>query len=117
MIDRIMHTDYDPDGSFDFEAMNKEVWEKTMPYVYPGGIFSETSMFPIGFSEYAANIYGFLWADIYAKDMFSVFKKQGVFNPAIGAKYRECILAPGASKPAIEMANCFLGEVLMSRHF
>ena len=42
--------------------------------------------------------------------MFSVFKKHGVFSPVIGAKYRECILAPGASKPAIELANCFLGR-------
>ena len=110
VIDRIIHTDFDPEGSFDFNAMHKDVWEKTMPYVYPEGIFTETRMFPIGFSEYASCFYGFLWADIYAKDMFSVFKKHGVFNPEIGAKYRKCILAPGASKPAIELAGCFLGR-------
>ncbi|MBA7573092.1 hypothetical protein ES708_14887 [subsurface metagenome] len=67
-------------------------------------------MYHIGFSYYAACMYGFLWADIYAKDMFSIFKKHGVFNPKIGAKFRQCILAPGSSKPAIEMAHCFLGR-------
>lgn len=110
MIDRIMHTDYFPDRSFDFEAMHKEIWNKIMPYNYPSGIFSETRMFIIGFSNYAACMYGFLWADIYAKDMFSVFKKNGIFNPETGIRFRKCILAPGSSKPAIEMANCFLGR-------
>ena len=110
MIDRIMHTDYFPDRSFDFEAMHKEVWNKTMPYSYPYGIYTETRIFHIGISKYAACLYGFLWADIYAKDMFSVFKKNGILNPKIGAWFRECILAPGSSKPAIDMANCFLGR-------
>jgi Zn-dependent oligopeptidase len=110
MIDRIMHTDYFPDQSFNFEAMHKEIWNEIMPYSYPSGIFTETCMFPIGFSKYAACWYGFLWADIYAKDMFSVFKKNGIFNPKTGARFRECILDPGSSKPAIEMANCFLGR-------
>jgi thimet oligopeptidase len=110
MIDRIMHTEYDPDQSFDFEAMHKKIWAKTKPYVYPTGIFTETRMFPIGFSEYASCYYGFLWADIYAKDMFSIFKKQGVFDSKTGAHFRKCILSPGSSKPAIEMANCFLGR-------
>ena len=117
MIDIIMHTYYNPDQSFDFEAMHKEVWNKTMPYVYPSGIHTETRMFPIGFSQYAACYYGFLWADIYAKDMFSVFQKNGVFDPKTGAKFRECVLAPGSSKPAIEMANCFLGRSVDDKAF
>ena len=110
LIDRIIHTEYDPDRSFDFEAMHKRIWNKIMPYSYPPGIYTETRMFPIGFNEYAASMYGFLWADIYAKDMFSTFKKNGVFDPKTGARFRECILTPGSSKPAIEMANCFLGR-------
>ena len=110
MIDRILHTEYFPDRSFDFEAMHKEIWNEIMPWDYPSGIYEETQMYYIGFSEYAASMYGFLWADIYAKDMFSVFKKNGVFNPETGARFKECVLAPGSSKPAIEMVDCFLGR-------
>ena len=110
MIDRILHTEYCPDRSFDFEAMHKEIWNEIMPYDYPSGVFAETQMYYIGFSLYAASMYGFLWADIYAKDMFSIFKKDGILNPETGARFRECVLAPGSSKPAIGMANCFLGR-------
>jgi len=110
LIDRIMHMDYDPDRPFDFEAMHKEVWNSTMPYSYPPEIYIETRMFPIGFSEYAACMYGFLWSDVYAKDMFATFEKNGVFDPNTGARFRECILAPGSSRLATEMADCYLGR-------
>ena len=44
-------------------------------------------------------------------DMFdSCFKKQGILNPSVGAKYRETILQPGGSKDASVLLQDFLGR-------
>lgn len=110
LADRIMHTDYSTDSSFDFEAMHRAIWNKTTTYPYPPGIYTETRLYYIGFPQYAGCMYGFLWADIYACDMFSIIKKNGIFNPETGAQFRKCILAPGSSRSANEMARCFLGR-------
>ncbi|MES2239569.1 MAG: M3 family metallopeptidase [Bacteroidota bacterium] len=59
---------------------------------------------------YAANYYGYLWSLVYAQDMFSVFKKNGVMDKATGSRYRKIILENGATKPEIEIVEEFLGR-------
>lgn len=59
---------------------------------------------------YGANYYGYLWSRVYAQDMFSVFKKNGVMDKATGSRYRKIILENGATKPEIEIVEEFLGR-------
>lgn len=59
---------------------------------------------------YAANYYGYLWSKVYAQDMFSVFKKNGVMDKATGIKYRKEILEKGGSVSETEMVEKFLGR-------
>lgn len=59
---------------------------------------------------YGANYYGYLWSKVYAQDMFSVFKKNGVMDTATGIKYRKEILEKGSTTPEIEMVEKFLGR-------
>ena len=40
--------------------------------------------------------------------MFSVFKKNGIFNPEIGKKYRSIVLERGGSKDGGDMLKEFL---------
>jgi Zn-dependent oligopeptidase len=61
-------------------------------------------------SGYAANYYGYLWSKVYAQDMFSVFKKNGVMDKATGIRYRKGILEKGATEPEIKMVETFLGR-------
>ena len=61
-------------------------------------------------SGYGANYYGYLWSKVYAQDMFSVFKKNGVMDTATGIKYRREILEKGSTAPEIEMVEKFLGR-------
>ena len=61
-------------------------------------------------SGYGANYYGYLWSKVYAQDMFSVFKKNGVMDTATGIKYRKEILEKGSTTPEIEMVQKFLGR-------
>ena len=51
-----------------------------------------------------------MWSLVIAKDLFSVFKKEGLLNPAPAARYRRAVLEPGGSKPAAELVRDFLGR-------
>jgi thimet oligopeptidase len=59
---------------------------------------------------YDAGYYGYLWSLVYAQDMFTVFEKGGLENPAIGARYRTYILAPGGSVEPDQLLRDFLGR-------
>ncbi|MDA3861453.1 MAG: Zn-dependent oligopeptidase [Melioribacteraceae bacterium] len=59
---------------------------------------------------YAASYYGYLWAKVYAQDMFSVFEEEGILNPEVGKRYREFILAQGANEEPMELVKKFLGR-------
>jgi len=61
-------------------------------------------------SGYGANYYGYLWSKVYAQDMFSVFKTNGVMDTATGIKYRKDILEKGSATQEIEMVEKFLGR-------
>jgi thimet oligopeptidase len=51
-----------------------------------------------------------MWSLVIAKDLFSVFKKEGLLNPAPAKRYRRAILEAGGSKPAAELVRDFLGR-------
>jgi thimet oligopeptidase len=59
---------------------------------------------------YEAGYYSYLWAEVFAADMFSRFKKDGVMNPQTGRAYRDLILAPGGTKEPSAMLEEFLGR-------
>lgn len=59
---------------------------------------------------YAANYYGYLWSKVYAEDMFSVFKKNGVMDAATGINYRKEVLEKGSTVEEINMVEKFLGR-------
>jgi len=59
---------------------------------------------------YDAGYYGYLWSKVYAQDMFSVFKAQGIMNPAVGRRYRTEILERGSSRDEMDSLKAFLGR-------
>jgi thimet oligopeptidase len=68
-------------------------------------------------SGYGANYYGYLWSKVYAQDMFSVFKTNGVMDSATGIRYRKEILEKGATTPEIEIVEKFLERKSNSNAF
>ncbi len=59
---------------------------------------------------YGAGYYSYLWSEVFADDMFSRFKKEGVLNPAVGMDYRKKILEQGSERPEMESMKDFLGR-------
>jgi Zn-dependent oligopeptidase len=59
---------------------------------------------------YDAGYYGYLWSKVYAQDMFSVFKAQGVMSSLVGRRYREEILEKGSSRDEMDSLKAFLGR-------
>lgn len=70
-------------------------------------------IFPAQFGHlmgYSAGYYGYLWSIVFAEDMFSKFKEQGVMNKDLGMKYRRIILEQGNMKEPSELLRQFLGR-------
>ena len=59
---------------------------------------------------YDAGYYSYLWAEVYALNVFARFKKDGLFNAATGSAYRHWILEQGNMKDGTVLLKGFLGK-------
>lgn len=66
---------------------------------------------------YDAGYYSYLWALVYAQDMFTAFQRGGVESKAVGARYRKDILEPARTyEPDVEVTR-FLGRPMSPAAF
>ena len=61
--------------------------------------------------DYSTSYYGYLWSEVYAQDMFTVFDNGGVLNPEIGYRYRKLILEKGGQEDPMKMVINFIGRI------
>lgn len=59
---------------------------------------------------YSSGYYTYAWSLVIAKDMFSAFHTEDLFEPHVAARYRDRVLAPGGSKDAADLVADFLGR-------
>jgi len=78
---------------------------------YPKTVFKGASWYHLCMG-YDAGYYGYRWSEVYAHDLFSIFKKspQRCFDSATGMKMRKLILEQSARKDGIQMLRDFLGR-------
>lgn len=81
----------------------------------PGGHFAASFGHLMG--GYDAGYYGYLWSKVYAQDMFSVFKDQGITSAEVGGRYRSVVLERGNMEDAFKILNDFLGRAPESKAF
>jgi thimet oligopeptidase len=99
--------DRDPAG-LDTTALAAQMQERYTPFRHvPGTYFHES----FGHLEgYSAMYYTYMWSLVIAKDLFGVFRREGLLDPGPAARYRRTILEPGGGSPAAKLVESFLGR-------
>ncbi|MSZ78291.1 MAG: peptidase M3, partial [Actinobacteria bacterium] len=78
------------------------------------------SHFHCGFGHlggYSSAYYTYMWSAVIAKDLFSAFDHDDLFDTAVATRYRDLVLAAGGSKDAADLVADFLGRPYSSDAF
>lgn len=108
LFDMKVHTDFNGTSAKDltklWNAMRSEIaFLDPSPEKPPG----EASFGHI-MGGYEAGYYGYLWSKVYSSDMFASRFDGHELDSAVGAQYRDIVLAPGGSRDAIDSITQFL---------
>jgi thimet oligopeptidase len=108
-LDMTLHDKFNPDStSTTTTDVVKDLQNKITLYPYLDGSHMQYSFGHL--NGYGAGYYGYLWSKVYAQDMFSIFKKNGIMDQKTGIRYRDIILAKGASEDPMDLVKEFLGR-------
>jgi thimet oligopeptidase len=90
------------------DDMIKELTAKYQPFPFVEGTHFQTAFGHL--DGYSAVYYTYMWSLVIAKDLFSRFDKSNLLGSATAKRYRDSVLAAGASKPAARMVEDFMGR-------
>jgi thimet oligopeptidase len=97
----------DPEG-LDTTALVAALMDRYTPFRHVEGTFFHESFGHL--DGYSALYYTYMWSLVIAKDLFSVFQREGLMSEGPARRYRKAILEPGGSRPAAELVRDFLGR-------
>src|SRR6185437_2861012 len=92
----------------DTTRLMAELQDRYTPFKYVEGTYFHESFGHL--DGYSAIYYTYMWSLVIAKDLFTVFKKQGLMNPEPAKRYRRSVLEPGGSNDAALLVKDFLGR-------
>ena len=92
----------------DTDKLVSQLQARYTPFQFVEGTHMQTAFGHL--NGYSAIYYTYMWSLVIAKDMFTEFKKDGLLNPQVAAKYRNTVLGASGTKPAAEMVRDFLGR-------
>ncbi|MGH8215920.1 MAG: M3 family metallopeptidase [Rhodanobacteraceae bacterium] len=115
LFDFLLHVDHEPArGARVMETL--ETARREVAVLHPPA----WQRFPHAFTHvfaggYAAGYYSYLWAEVLSADAFGAFEERvdetgEVIDAATGARFRDEVLAVGASRPALESFIAFRGR-------
>ncbi|HEX4384600.1 MAG TPA: M3 family metallopeptidase [Myxococcales bacterium] len=99
--------DRDP-ASLDTTRLGAELMELYTPFRHVEGTYFQESFGHL--DGYSAIYYTYMWSLVIAKDLFGVFRREGLLERGPAMRYRKAVLQPGGSKPAAELVHAFLGR-------
>ncbi|NBD11481.1 M3 family metallopeptidase [Corallococcus silvisoli] len=97
----------DPKG-LDATSLVRELQGQYIPFPYLEGTYFHLTFGHL--DGYSSNYYTYMWSLVIAKDLFTVFQKQGLLSPAPAQAYRRAVLEPGGSDDAAHLVHHFLGR-------
>lgn len=109
MLDMTFHDQYDPENNKETSTDVVKRLQNEITYFD----YMEDTYFQAGFGHlvgYAAGYYGYLWAKVYAEDMFGLFREKGVLNTDLGIDFRRKVLERGSSVEEKDIVLEFLGR-------
>ena len=111
LFDMLLHSDFDPAGPRSVLDLLDEV-RKEVAVTFP----PEWNRFPNSFSHifaggYAAGYYSYKWAEVLSADSYAAFEEAGnPFDPVVGKRFLDEIIAAGGARPALENFRAFRGR-------
>ncbi len=108
VYDMVLYDSYDPDAPKPTDDIWNEIDGKLAISRVIEGTHPQASWIHI--NTHPTYYYGYLWAEVYAQDMFTVFKKNGLKDTETGIRYRQLILANGTQRDIKEAVEEFLGR-------
>ncbi len=108
VYDMILYDKYDPAKELDTDELWRKIDKKMDLPMYVEGTHPQASWIHI--NTHPTYYYGYLWAEVYAQDMFTVFKEKGLTDTETGKRYRRLILANGTQRDLVEAVEDFLGR-------
>ena len=96
------------DRPADLTAAMRELQARYSPFPYVEGTHMFASFGHLG--GYSSAYYTYMWSLVIAKDLFSAFDPDHLFDPEVAARYRDHVLAPGGAKDAADLVADFLGR-------
>ncbi|MTW12583.1 peptidase M3 [Pseudoduganella eburnea] len=97
-----------PAADVDLDAQLHQVWNRFMPYTFVDGNRFYTTFTHL--TGYSSNYYTYALDKVIAIDMFARFDKEHPLGGSAAADYRKYVIDPGATKPAAQLVQDFLGR-------
>jgi thimet oligopeptidase len=106
-LDMYYHDLFDANKESTSEVVEK-LQNQITYYPYIKGTHFEASFGHL--MGYAAGYYSYLWALVFAEDIFSVFEENGVLDKETGRRLADTILSKGSTAEEFELLKAFLGR-------
>jgi len=112
IVDLSLHLEYSPEKYGDVLKYSRAIVQQFSAAGLPENhalLTGFTHLFgsPVG---YGAGYYSYKWAEVLDADAFSRFRTAGVFDRAVGLRFRETILSKGDSEDAAKLYKDFMGR-------
>lgn len=108
IYDMNLYDKYDPENPFNTDDLWKTIDKELGVKMYVEGTHPQGNWIHI--NTHPVYYYGYLWAEVYAQDMFTEFEKNGLLDYETGNRFRNLILANGEQRDIVKSVEEFLGR-------
>jgi len=108
VYDMVLYDSFDPEKGLDTDELWRIIDKKMAQPMYVEETHPQANWIHI--NTHPTYYYGYLWAEVFAQDMFTVFEKNGLTDTPTGKRYRQLILANGTQRDITEAVEEFLGR-------